>query len=99
MRALAAIAIAFAASCAAQRRATPELRLACAGPHTLMDRAAGSVKGRVFDADAGRPLAGVTVLVRSAAASHAATTDDAGEWRIGNLDEGDYLVVMELSGK
>src|SRR5215831_7122319 len=97
MRAL--LLILFVASCAAHRRATPETRLSCAGPHALMDRAAGSVKGRVFDAGEGRPIAGVTVLLRSAAASHFATTDDAGEWRIGNLDEGEYLVVMERAGK
>ncbi len=86
----------LAAGCGARHAhvAGPENRISCAGPHTLADGANGRLQGRVSDAAGDAPLAGVDVLVQSRAASRSVATDDDGRWRIGNLPEGEYLVVM-----
>jgi hypothetical protein len=88
-----------AAGCAAQRGLVPENRIACSGPHTLADSANGRLQGRVTDALDDRPLAGIEVSIGAADGVRATTTDVHGEWRIGNLPEGEYRVLLHHSGR
>jgi outer membrane cobalamin receptor len=62
---------------------------------------AGTVTGTVVEAPSGRPLAAVTVTLRSAADSTRAvggTTDAAGRFRIGNVAAGRYTLQASLLG-
>lgn len=95
MRAVVLLSIAaLTAACASRARSKPEVRLSCAGPHTLADSANGRVHGRATDARDGAPLAGIVVSVAAGDEHHETITDAAGEWEIGNLHEGHYAVVL-----
>ncbi len=62
---------------------------------------AGTVTGTVVEAPSGRPLAAVTVTLRSAADSSRAvggTTDAAGRFRIANVAAGRYALQASLLG-
>ena len=100
MRRAAVLLLLGSVSCAGRARVTaPENRISCAGPHTLADSATGRLQGRVSDAASDGPLAGVEVSVESRAATRVTTTDADGRWRVGNLVEGDYTVVMRRGAR
>ena len=54
----------------------------------------GSIQGVVTDTASGEPLAGVTVVATSGAASQTAITEENGTYRITGLQPGDYLVTF-----
>jgi outer membrane receptor for ferrienterochelin and colicins len=59
----------------------------------------GSITGRVTAADGGRPIAAARVEARvSGKLAGSATTDDSGQFRIGNLAEGSYSVTATRIG-
>jgi carboxypeptidase family protein len=89
-----ALILLVVAGCATPRGLAPENRIACSGPHTLADSATGRVQGRVTDAADDAPLAGVEVTVTSRDKARATATDGHGEWRIAELPEGQYEIVV-----
>lgn len=93
MRPILLLCIALA-GCAHARRATPETRIDCAGPHSLADSANGRMQGNVTDAATNAPLADVQVSVRGRGHEAQTTTDARGHWLIGDLPEGDYVLVV-----
>jgi hypothetical protein len=85
-----------AVGCAGTARvAGPENRIACAGPHTLADRATGRLQGRVTDSASDAPLADLEVSV----GVQVTRTDADGRWAIGNLPEGEYRVAVRRGGR
>ncbi|HTM22878.1 MAG TPA: VIT domain-containing protein, partial [Kofleriaceae bacterium] len=77
-----------AAACGAHRPAPP-----VTGGRPAVDGAA-RVAGRVIDA-AGVPVAGIAVMVGSAAARSMAITDEQGRFAVDNLRPGDWEIVVD----
>ena len=94
-----AIVLVCVCACASRHRAAPENRVACAGPHTLADTANGRLQGTATDADSDAPMPGVDVSVSSPGHNRSTVTDDQGEWRLGDLPEGRYNVVLHREGR
>jgi hypothetical protein len=82
------------AACAHARHATPETRLDCAGPHTLADSANGRMQGTVMDAQTDAPLSDLLVSIQGRGHEASATTDGRGHWLVGDLPEGEYVIVV-----
>ena len=55
----------------------------------------GHLRGQIFDAKTGRPLAGASVFIAS---QQAAVTNQAGMFTVGNLQPGNFQVVVRISG-
>ena len=94
-----AIALFCLGACASRHRVVPENRVSCAGPHTLADTANGRLQGTATDAGSDVPVAGVDVSVSSPGHNRSTITDDRGGWRLGDLPEGRYNVVLHREGR
>src|SRR5262245_46839751 len=85
--------LAFAA-CLSRGRAAPENRESCRGPHVLADTANGRLQGIVTDPAGGAPIAGIEVTASTPGLSAGAVTDAEGRWRLADLPEGHYSIVV-----